>query len=193
MKDAQSLISENELIELQQDLRKSRVHTIDSINLLIFIFLMILVVLTIWLFKHKRFPYVHETGLAIIYGMIFGIIIKYCFIKTNKITLSIQANNINLTDLNNLPEYVELNLPNHTQTFLYYYSNPKRHNDANSEDYEEKITFDPEIFFNLLLPPIIFQAGYSMKRKHFFKNFGAILMFALLGTTISCLFTGYCF
>ena len=25
-------------------------------------------------------------------------------------------------------------------------------------------TFDPEIFFNIILPPIIFNAGYQMKR-----------------------------
>jgi hypothetical protein len=58
----------NQIIEFGQDSRKIHDHKVDSINLLIYIFLLILVILTIWLFKYKRFPYIHETGLAIFYG-----------------------------------------------------------------------------------------------------------------------------
>ncbi len=63
-------VDESEQIEFGQDLRKAHDHIVDSTNILIFTFLLILVILTIWLFKHKRIPYVHETGLAVIYGKI---------------------------------------------------------------------------------------------------------------------------
>ena len=42
-----------------------------------------------------------------------------------------------------------------------------------------------------MLPPIIFEAGYSLQRKSFFENIGAITLYAMFGTLISTLVVGY--
>ena len=67
------VISDDELMQFNQDNRELHDHHIVSIDLLIFTFLLVLVILTIWLFKYKRFPCVHETGLAIFYGKFWRI------------------------------------------------------------------------------------------------------------------------
>lgn len=53
------------------------------------------------------------------------------------------------------------------------------------------LTFEPEIFFFLLLPPIIFEAGYTLRKKDFFANFWTISLFAVFGTIISSFVVGY--
>ena len=55
-------------IGFTQEERTSNVHQTDSLNLLIFTTLLIIVVLTIWIFKRRNFRYLHETCLALIYG-----------------------------------------------------------------------------------------------------------------------------
>lgn len=56
----------------------------------------------------------------------------------------------------------------------------------------EFLTFDPEVFFFLLLPPIIFEAAYSLKIKDFISNFWTISLYAVMGTIISTFVIGYC-
>lgn len=53
------------------------------------------------------------------------------------------------------------------------------------------LTFEPELFFFLLLPPIIFEAGYSLKKKDFFANIWTISLFAVGGTIVSTFIVGY--
>ena len=47
--------------------------------------------------------------------------------------------------------------------------------------------FDPQAFFLLILPPIMFDAGYHTDKSNFVKNLGTIFAFAVLGTVIAAM------
>ncbi|XP_073053407.1 sodium/hydrogen exchanger 1 [Primulina eburnea] len=47
------------------------------------------------------------------------------------------------------------------------------------------LVFSEDLFFIYLLPPIIFNAGFQVKKKQFFRNFMTIMLFGALGTLIS--------
>lgn len=160
------MINLEQEIQSQESDRKSKQHVEDSVILLLFLFLLVLVVLTVWLLKYKRLGYVHETSLAIFYGAAFGAILRYSrySLDSSKDKSAIFNNSdIVLNSIKDLPEYVYMRLVNHTDQFVYLYKEPLK---IGSDFVKEKTTFDPEIFFEFLLPPIIFNAGYGMKRNY---------------------------
>ena len=55
----------------------------------------------------------------------------------------------------------------------------------------EWIMFDTEFFFLVLLPPVIFESGYTLNPETLFRNFDAISVFAFLGTFVSTLVVGF--
>ncbi|XP_069748031.1 sodium/hydrogen exchanger 7 isoform X2 [Narcine bancroftii] len=162
-------------------------HRQDSANLLLFILLLTLTILTIWLFKHRRFRFLHETGLAMIYGLLVGVILRYGIPSTNSygkvpIGCALQDRAVTTLLVNVSGKFYEYSLKGEI--------NSGKINNVEQDDMLRKVTFDPDVFFNILLPPIIFYAGYSLKKRHFFRNLGSILAYAFIGTAVSCFVIG---
>ena len=95
--------------------------SLPILGTVIFLMLMLYVMIGSYM-EHKHSPFGHETGVALVAGLIISAIIHYT-----------------VSDLS--------------------------------------LTFNGEIFFYVCLPPIIFAAGFNMRRRRFFENIGYILTF----------------
>ena len=74
--------------------------------------------------------------------------------------------------------------------FIFSYSdNQQSDDDGNISDQvtDGLLSFSPTVFFFVLLPPIIFNSGFTIKREIFFRHIVPISLFACVGTAISAL------
>ncbi|KAK9401181.1 sodium/hydrogen exchanger 9 [Crotalus adamanteus] len=122
-----------------------------------------------------------------VYGLIMGLILRYATAPSD-----FEIGNVYSCDKlkPGLPTLL-VNITN--QVYEYQYRREISQLNVNAHQGNamlQKMTFDPSIFFNVLLPPIIFHAGYSLKKRHFFRNLGSILAYAFLGTAVSCIVIG---
>jgi NhaP-type Na+/H+ or K+/H+ antiporter len=63
-------------------------------------------------------------------------------------------------------------------SLVLFYSTP------NAKDFAYTWTVKPSLFFDFFVPPIVFNSGFNMKKKTFFKNLGNISISGLLVTLI---------
>lgn len=177
--------------DIELDAKAQANHRLDSLNLLSYTSLLILTVLTIWLFKHRRVSFLHETGLAVMYGivsfyvflqlvlshfvlgLIVGAIIRYAGSTSPVLNMQVYSNDPNYNsslppDLVSLHFSAKGNMSNSKTNKTYAYTFRGEVVDIQENQIDLKATFDPEIFFNIILPPIIFHAGYSLKRVSIF-------------------------
>lgn len=169
-------------------------HRIDTLNLLAYVVLLVLVLITTWFFKRRKRLYIHETGLAIIYGLIMGAALRY-------FGLEVTINSVQLEDpvpRTGPEDYVIVMtrilgdkgaLANQSHVYAYEFRGELQAS-AKLGSQISYASVDPEVFFNMILPPIVLNAGLSLKRRHFFRNIGAIFSYAFIGTTMSVAFVG---
>lgn len=60
-----------------------------------------------------------------------------------------------------------------------------------NDSFTNNLKFDDALFFNFILPPIIFSAGYNLKCKNFFMYFHYSILFGIIGTAITLFFIAF--
>ncbi|KAI6204584.1 Sodium/hydrogen exchanger [Aphelenchoides besseyi] len=156
-------------LEVATEKRAQRRHEMDSLIMLVFSGLFVLIVLTSWFFKHHRLRFIHETGLTLTYGLLLGLVLRY----TNFGTIESKVFEVNAQNGSTIfvpPDYLRLNVskPNTNVTIHFHYEMVEGYySDTNDNEthMDRKTVFSPEVFFNILLPPVIFNAGYSLKKS----------------------------
>ena len=63
-------------LDIAVDEKKHSAHVVDSLDLLLYVCLLILTIVTVWGFKHRRVRFLHESGLAVAYGLAVGFLLR---------------------------------------------------------------------------------------------------------------------
>jgi sodium/hydrogen exchanger-like protein 6/7 len=174
-------------VDVNIDQKAKERHRVDTLNLLAYVSLLVIVLVTTWFFKRRKRLHLHETGLAIIYGLLMGAVLHYFGINVKIVSENLESRVPMVVPA----DYVTIKTrilgdknPNQTHFYTYEF----RGEIQPSAKLGSQISYasvDPEVFFNIILPPIVLNAGLSLKRRHFFRNIGAIFSYAFIGTTIS--------
>ncbi|XP_045924643.1 sodium/hydrogen exchanger 9-like isoform X1 [Micropterus dolomieu] len=165
-------------------------HRQDSAVLLVLaaIGLALTTILSVWKLKKFKYRLINETGGAVFYGMLVGLMVR-CFSFDWGDHMDNMEAVCSCGGLNSTAHILMVNVTSHFHCFRHVGKGNQRCRPVSPPHME---TLDPEVLFNLFLPPIIFHGAYTLNQKRFIKNLGSVLTFAFLGTIISCMTIGAC-
>ncbi|XP_041669662.1 sodium/hydrogen exchanger 9-like [Cheilinus undulatus] len=157
----------------------------DSAALLVLaaVGLALITILSVWKLKQFKYRFIHETGGAMIYGMLVGLTVR-CLSSDSGHHMVNMEPVCSCGGRNSTPHMLVINISSYSHSFKHVGNVNRRCPTFHTE------TFDPEVLFDLFLPPIIFHGAYILNQRRFTKNLGSIVTFAFLGTIISCITIG---
>ncbi|XP_034416460.1 sodium/hydrogen exchanger 9-like isoform X1 [Cyclopterus lumpus] len=157
----------------------------SAVLILAVVGLALVTILSVWKLKQFKYRLITETGGAMFYGVLVGLILRCLPLDRGDNMETVCT----CGDLNNTPRLLTINGTSHFNCFKHVGGVNQWCPPASTPHME---TFDPEVLFNLFLPPIIFHGAYTLNQKRFIGNLGSVLTFAFLGTAISCVTIGAC-
>lgn len=144
-------------------------------------------------FKHSNFRVIHETTILLFLGIISGLFLKYTLPSGTapEYRMAVDAETEECAEKPLFfQQFEDIHLITQNDSFRCEITG-KLFRDESGNTVREMLIFNPDVFFFLFLPPIIFYAGYSINKHHFFRNIGSALLYAFGGTIISCFVVGY--
>ncbi|XP_015237211.1 PREDICTED: sodium/hydrogen exchanger 9-like, partial [Cyprinodon variegatus] len=150
--------------------------------------LALITILTVWRLKQFKYRVINETGGAMFYGVFLGLAVKYLWLDGEE-HLENMADVCSCHGLNSTPRVIMVNTSSQGHCYARIRKMGQRCSQLSST---HTATLDPEVLFNLFLPPIIFFGAYTLNQRRFIDNLGSVLTYAFLGTVISCFCIGAC-
>ncbi|KAM4718233.1 sodium/hydrogen exchanger 9-like [Anableps anableps] len=159
----------------------------DSAALFVFsaVCLALITILSVWKLKQLKYRLINEAGGAMFYGVFLGLAVRYLWLDGEE-HLENTGSVCSCHGLNSTPHVIMVNTSSDRHC---YRQMGQRCSQLSSL---QMGMLDPQVLFDLFLPPIIFFGAYTLNQRHFIENLGSVLTYAFLGTMISSLCIGAC-